>query len=167
MSSRIGWRRLSAGAALALVVCAPALAQSAPDPRLKAAREAIEASGTAATMREIVPVFLDEAKRTITRTRPELVKDLDEVIKVLRPEFERRRDELMNEVAAVYADRFTAEELAEIKAFYESPTGAKLVKLLPSVMQSSHERTTAWGRRVSQEVISRMRQEMKKRGHDI
>lgn len=166
MSAGNGWRRLAAGVAFALA-CAPALAQTAPDPRLTLAREVMEASGTIATLRDIVPVFFDEAKRTLTRTRPELVKDLDEVIKILKPEFERRRDELMNEVAGLYARSFTREELAEIKAFYETPAGKKLVKILPGVLQSSYERTNAWGRKVSQDVISRMRQEMKKRGHDI
>ena len=127
----------------------------------------IEVSGAADSLKDIVPIFFDEAKLTFTRTRPEIAKDLDDVLKGLRPEFETRREELMNSIATVYAEQFSAAELTEIKAFYQSPTGMKLVKTLPGVLQASYERTQAWSQRMSQDIVTRARQEMKKRGQDL
>ena len=168
MTFRIALRRIGAAAGLALAVsAAPAWADEAQDAKLKTAREVIDVSGAAETFDGIVPIFLDEAKRTFVRTRPELSKDFDEVIKTLQPEFEARREQLLNEVATVYAERFSDQELTDIKTFYMTPSGKKLVQILPAVLQASYEKTNAWSRQMSQDVVSRMRQEMKKRGHDI
>lgn len=161
-------RRLAAAVLFALAAIPTALAQTPPQAeQLKAAREVIEASGAASSMKDIVPIFLDEAKRTFTRTRPEIAKDLDEVLKTLEPEFAQRKEALMSEVASVYAQRFTAQELAEIKAFYNTSTGKKLVENLPEVLQASYDQTTAWTQKMSQDIVTRLRQEMRKRGHEI
>jgi uncharacterized protein len=172
---------LAAAAFLALLQASQAVAQApqavaqapqavaqAPAPeQIQAAREVIDASGAADSIKDIVPIFLDEAKRTFTRTRPEIAKDLDEVLKALAPEFAQRKEELMTEIATVYAQRFTAQELSEIKGFYTTPTGRKLVENLPVVLQSSYEKTNAWSQKMSQDIVARLRQEMRKRGHEI
>lgn len=162
---------LSAAALISLVFAAPTFAQDAtpaPSPeQIKAAREVIDVSGAADSIKDIVPIFLDEAKNTLTRTRPEIAKDLGEAIKTVEPEFAQRKEALMSEIATVYAQRFSAQELAEIKAFYTSETGKKLVKNLPNVLQASYERTQLWSQKMSTDIISRLRQEMKKRGVDL
>ena len=150
-----------------LASAAPALAQQPTPEQIKAAREVIDVSGAADSIKDIVPIFLDEAKNTLTRTRPEIVKDLDDAIKAVEPEFAKRKEDLMNDIASVYASRFTVEELGEIKTFYTSSTGKKLVQNLPSVLQGSYEKTQAWSQKMSTDIIARLRQEMKKRGVDI
>ncbi|MFD1705080.1 DUF2059 domain-containing protein [Methylopila henanensis] len=161
-------RRVGVAAAFAFAASTgAAFAQADQAAKLKLAHDVIEVSGAASSFDGIIPIFLDEAKRTFVRTRPELSKDFDEVIKVLEPEFEKRREQLVNDVAAVYAERFTDAELADIKAFYETASGKKLVTILPSVLQASYEKTNAWSRQMSQDVVTRMREEMRKKGHDI
>lgn len=163
--------RLRAVGAASLVAVALgagcAWADPAPSAQLKAARDVVDASGVASGMQDIVPIFLDEAKRTFVRTRPELANDLDDAVKVIAPEFQARREQLLNDIAGIYANSFTAQELADIKAFYQTPTGTKLVKVLPGLLQESYDKTNAWSRQMSQDVITRLRQEMKKKGHDI
>lgn len=159
-----------AGLALLAAAASPAFAQQPPQPspeQVKAAREVIEISGAAGGLSNIVPIFFDEAKQTFTRTRPEIAKDLDEVLKALQPEFEQRREALMTEIATVYAQQFSAAELAEIRGFYQTPTGKKLVQSLPGVMQASYEKTQAWSQKMSQDIVTRARQELKKRGQDL
>jgi hypothetical protein len=39
----------------------------------------------------------------------------------------------------IYAEAFSAQELAEIRAWYASPTGRKALKLMPSLMQKGAE----------------------------
>lgn len=168
MIAKVRARIATAAVFVVLAGVAPALAQQQPSPdQLKAAREVIEVSGAADSIRDIVPIFLDEAKNTLTRTRPEIVKDLNEAIKAVEPEFAKRKEDLMNDIASVYASRFTVEELSEIKTFYTSATGKKLVENLPSVLQGSYEKTQAWSQKMSTDIIARLRQEMKKRGVDI
>ncbi|MFD1331490.1 DUF2059 domain-containing protein [Methylopila musalis] len=168
MTLAVTLRRAACAAGLALaLIPAAGFAQQANNPKLSLAREVIAVSGAAASFDGIAPIFLDEAKRTFLRTRPELSKDFDEVIKTLLPEFEQRREKLLDDVASVYASRFSEDELKEIKAFYETGTGKKLVSTLPGVLQESYEKTNAWSRQMSQDVIKRLREEMRKRGHEI
>ena len=159
--------RFAAVALFGLMAAQPALAQTPAPDHVKAAREVIEASGAASSIRDIVPIFLDEAKQTFTRTRPEIAKDLDDALKAVEPEFAQRKDALLNDIATVYATRFTIQELGEIKAFYATPVGAKLVQNLPGIMQASYARTSVWSQKMSQDIVARLRQEMRKRGHEI
>ncbi|MFJ5486804.1 DUF2059 domain-containing protein [Hansschlegelia beijingensis] len=155
-------RAASAVLFAAVMACAPA---SAAD--LKLARQVVEVSGAASSFKDIVAIFLDEAKRTFVRTNPELSGDLDQAIKTLMPEFEQRREQLLDQIAGAYAARFSDQELMEIKTFYETPTGAKLVKALPGVLQESYDKTNVWSRQMSQDVVTRLREELKKKGHDM
>jgi hypothetical protein len=159
--------RLAAAAFILASAIPSAFAQAPSADQVKAAREVIEASGAASSVKDIVPIFLDKAKQTFTRTRPEIAKDLDEALKTIEPEFVQRRDALLNEIATIYAGRFSMKELGEIKAFYGTPTGAKLVQNLPAIMQSSYAQTSAWSQKMSQDIVARLRQEMRKRGVEI
>jgi uncharacterized protein len=56
----------------------------------------------------------------------------------VRAEFERlmtaQLTELMDAIPAVYARYLTVDEMREIVAFYRTPTGAKVVKVMPEIM---------------------------------
>ena len=158
---------LLAAGLLGALWCHPAVAQAPSPEQVKAAREVVEASGAASSLNDVIPIFIDEAKQTFTRTRPEIAKDLDAALKAITPEFETRREQLMNDIAAVYAQRFSTKELAEIKAFYTTSTGRKLVENLPSLIQATYQQTEAWSRKMSQDIVARLRQEMRKRGVEI
>jgi hypothetical protein len=43
-------------------------------------------------------------------------------------------DSLKAEMVTIYSDAFTASELKEINAFYESPTGRKTIEKMPELM---------------------------------
>jgi hypothetical protein len=56
----------------------------------------------------------------------------------LRREYERiqldRLQDILKDAPAIYARRFTAQELREIVAFYRTPTGQKSLREMPQVM---------------------------------
>ena len=82
----------------------------------------------------------------------------------MRTELAPRSVELTNEVATLYATSFTDDELKEILAFYQSPVGKKLLERQPQVVDSSMKFAQKWANKLSDEVIAKMREEMKKRG---
>ncbi len=43
-------------------------------------------------------------------------------------------ESLKKEMVDIYAEAFTATELREINAFYQTPTGAKTIRLMPELM---------------------------------
>jgi hypothetical protein len=98
---------------------------------------------------------------------PDLQKDLTETVKAMSPDFEKRVSEIVDIVAGVYAMRFSEAELKDILTFYRSASGKKLVSLLPSVLEESFVKTQEWSAKISEQIVQRLRADMKKKGHTI
>ncbi len=73
----------------------------------------------------------------------------------------------MDASARIYASHFTEAELKQILAFYQSPVGRRMVVEEPKALDESMANAGNWGDNLSDEVIAKMRDEMKKRGHDL
>jgi uncharacterized protein len=74
---------------------------------------------------------------------------------------------VVNETARLYAVRFSEQELKDALAFYKSPVGRKLIAEEPGIAEQSLKWTSAWADKLSEEIVAKMRAEMKKRGHEI
>jgi len=70
-------------------------------------------------------------------------------------------------VARLYASHFTEQDLKQILAFYKSPVGQKMLKEQPQVVDSSMKFAQDWANNLSDEVITKMRDGLKKKGHDL
>jgi hypothetical protein len=152
----------------ALAVCVGAADAQQPSANaVAAAKELITVKGAAAIYDPLVPGVVEQARRVLLQANPTLGKDLNEVALKLRAEYAPRGAEVLNEVAKLYAARFTEQELKDALAFYKSPLGRKLLAEEPSVLDQSMKSAQSWADRLSQEVIARIRVEMKKRGHEI
>jgi hypothetical protein len=150
-----------AGAAVAQQPAQPGAAQ------VQLGRDLVESSGATRAFDGVVPSILQQALNSFVQQNPDLQKDLVTSIQAIRPEFEKRRSEIIDLVARVYATRFTEGELKEIITFYRSNTGKKFVTQLPSVLEESFTKTQEWGAKISEEIVVRLRAEMKKKGHTI
>jgi hypothetical protein len=158
--------------ALSLAAALPAAAQQAAAPppspaQVQLARELIESNGSLRALDAIVPNYLEQARRMFAQTNPDLTGPLGEVTAGLQKEFEAKRGEVVDGIAKAYASRFTEAELKELVAFYKTPTGKKFVLTLPAVLQESFERMQAWSAKLSEEMIARIRAEMRKKGHEL
>jgi len=78
-----------------------------------------------------------------------------------------RSGEILNDVAKLYTTRFTEQELKDALTFYKSPLGRKLLAEEPRVLEQTMKDAQAWADKLSDEVIGKMRAEMRKRGHEI
>jgi hypothetical protein len=94
-------------------------------------------------------------------------KDLNEVADGLIKQYSARAGELMNDAARIYASHFSEPELKQLLTFYQSPLGQKVISEEPKAADESMAMAGSWADKLSEEVISKMRAEMKKRGHDI
>jgi uncharacterized protein len=144
-----------------------AIAQQPSATALATAKELITVKGATALWAPLVPGVIEQAKSVFLQTNPTLGKDLNEVATKLRAEYAPRSVEVLNDVAKLYATRFTEQELKDALAFYKSPLGRKMVTEEPSILDQSMRNAQNWANRLSEEVINKMRAEMKKRGHDI
>src|SRR5262249_30157205 len=155
---------LALGLAFALGIGA-AGAQQPSASAIATAKEVITAKG--ATYSPLVSGVIERTKSVFLQTNPMLSKDLNEVAAKLHNEYGPRGAELVNELAKLFAPRFTEQELKDILAFYKSPLGRKLIAEEPAILDQSMQTAQSWAEKLSQEVIAKMRAEMKKRGHDI
>ncbi|ALK08584.1 DUF2059 domain-containing protein [Blastochloris viridis] len=161
--------------ALSLAAALPAAAQTAATPsatqtspaQVQLARELIETNGSLRALDEIVPAYLEQTRRMFAANNPDVAGALGEVATSLRAEFDAKRAEVIDAIARAYAARFTEAELRELVTFYKSPTGKKFVAVLPVVLQESFERMQAWSTKLSEEMVARMRAEMRKKGFEL
>jgi uncharacterized protein len=155
---------------LGLALAAAAISAQAQQPSaatLASARELMEIKGVKNLVEPVVVGVVQQTTGTILQTNPGLSKDLDEVSAQLRTEYQPRIAEMTNEIVKLYAARFTEQELKEAVAFYKTPTGKKILTEEPRILDETYARIQQWANRLQEEVMTRVRAEMKKRGHNL
>jgi uncharacterized protein len=153
---------------LASLACAgPAAAQQPSPGAIATAKELLVAKGATTMFEPLLPGMIESTKNTFLPTNPSLFKEFNEVAAKLRTELAPRREEIINQIARIYAQRFTEAEMKEITAFYKSPTGKKFAADEPAVIDQGLKQAEQWARNMSEEVMTRFRAEMKKKGHDL
>jgi hypothetical protein len=153
---------------LALSICVDAARAQQPSPAaIATAKELLKAKGADTTWQPLVRGVVERAKVVFTQANPMLGKDLNEVAAKLNMDLAPRSGEILNDVAKLYTARFTEQELKDALAFYKSPLGRKLLVEEPKVLEQTMKDAQAWADKLSDEVIGKMRSEMRKRGHEI
>lgn len=163
------------GAALTLPAFAPAAAQqpaAAPAAQpaashLAAARDVVEGSGIARSFAPMIPQFMSQISANVTRTRPELIPDMKAVMTQLQPEFEKQAGEMIDTAARIIAGKMNETELKDAAAFFKSASGKKYVESQPLFLDELVAAMQGWTEKLSTEMMTRVRAEMKKKGHEI
>lgn len=146
----------------------PAHAQRQPSANAIAmAKEIIAVKGSAKGYNVVVASLIERAKGMLLQTNPMLSKDLNQVALKLRKEFATIADEPLTDAAKLYASKFTEQELKTVLAFYKTPTGRKVIEQEPVIFQQSMHDLDAWSAKVSEDVLNKFRDEMRKKGHNL
>lgn len=152
--------------ALGCILAAPVRADEQTD-RLAAAKELLVVMRTTDTTKQVLPALLSQFKTIFGAQNPKIEKDLDELTPRLQAKFISRLDELVDQMAALYAKTFTLAELRDLQAFYKSPAGAKLAAMQGQLAQAGMAIGAAWGRKVGEELQGEIKVELRKRGYQI
>ena len=153
--------------ALVLAAVSPAQAQQPSANALALAKEIIVLKGGNSIYDPVVPQIVDRARTLFLQSNPMLGKDLNEVATKLQGELTPRTAELLNDGARLYASRFSEQERKDVLAFYKSPVGRKVITQEPAILDQSATNVDDWANKLADEVISKFRAEMKRRGHEI
>lgn len=151
----------------------PALAQApAPGPQpspaaLLLAKQIVEIKGVQNIFAPLVRGVVAKTKNMFMQTNFMWAKDLDQIAAIEEKQLAPRVSELVDATARMYAQHFTEAELKQLLAFYQSPLGKKALVEEPKVLDQAMAYAGTWGDNLSQEVIGDMRDQMKKRGHDM
>ena len=152
---------------ICLLAASPAGVQSPSPDTLAAARELIVTMRAADYFKTIMPAIVQQLKPAIVQNRRQVERDYDAIMPLMLDSMNARVNEIIEQVAALYARNFTAAELNEVVAFYRGPTGQKFIQKLPLITQESMVIGQRFGQSIGAEIRGRIVEELRKRGHDI
>lgn len=145
-------------------------AQPAPSPdaeRIGAAKELMEASGSAEQFDQIMPMMVSRMSQSFEAIRPEKAEEIRKVMGEGMKRFSARKHELLEQIAGIYARTMSLEDLKAITAFYQSPAGTRFRKAMPTIAQQSMIAGQKWGSQIGAQIEQEMRAELKRRGIDL
>ena len=157
-----------ASVAVVLALASPAAyAQQPSAAAMATAKEIVAVTGAMTLFNPLIPGVVEQAKNLFLQQNPALSKDLNEISAKLRSDLAPRFEELVADVAKNYATSFTEQELKDILAFYKTPAGRKLISDQPKVVDATLIYAQTWANALSEQVIVKMRDELKKKGHAL
>jgi hypothetical protein len=135
--------------------------------QLAVAKQIVEIKGVKAMFAPLVHGVVKKTSDSVIQSNPMWAKDIGEISAQIDKDFQPRGQEIVDATARFYASHFTEAELKQILAFYQSPVGQKMLADEPRALDESMAYAGSWGDNLSIEVMSKLRAEMKKRGHDM
>ena len=145
-------------------------AHAAEPPRTTLTEEMREAAaaltrtlGSEGTMRHMLEVMKGQIETLIVTKNPgaDAKKALDEII---MPELRPHLGELTAAVADIWAANLSVAELKELQAFYETPLGAKALRVLPQIMTEARTTSNTWAKNVLRDILEKHGEELKAPG---
>lgn len=162
-------RTLALLAVVVAMLAAPvSLRAQAPDPaRLAAARELMEVAGVAKQFEEVMPVLAQRLGEAFVAVAPDKATEIREVFGQVAVKFVYRKGELIEQIAVLYAEKLSAEDMGAVVAFYKSPAGAKFIAIQPEMSRQAMTLGHRWGSAIGREIEAEARRELKKRGIEL
>ena len=148
----------------ATMLAAPGRAADVTPEHMAAALEAVHSAKASKGFDNVLPLLSEKVQDQIIRLRPDLYKQITDVVQQEALKLIARRGDLDNDVARIWANAFSQEELESITAFYKSPAGLKFVDVGPKVIGDSLQAVKGWSDRVGEELLEKSRAELKKQG---
>ena len=160
-------KTLLAGLSALIVLSAPVQAAEPSPAAIEAANRLIADLGLKQSLDVVVPALFGEFEKNVLATRPELKDPLHQALLLLVPEFTKGEPAVLTQVAKVMATKLSESDLKEVLAFYESPTGKRYVAAEPAFINELQSAGTAWRQKLANDLLVRVREEMKKKGVDF
>ena len=165
------FKRLAAMVALAILAAAgPATAaeEEIDEATLSAAVELVEAADLDQMFETVLPLFGQQIVQLILQVKPELKGKFEPLVdEFLKTALTEGRDEIMREMAKLYARRLTVAEMNDITTFYKTETGRKLVEILPGLQVEAAQIGSQWGEKIAMKTFDRLREKLKEDGYEF
>ena len=133
-------------------VSGQALAEEIPAELLAAARTAVNASQSTASLDAILPNLGESAKQQLIQSRPDAADKISAMVDEATLALAPRRANLEDEVARAYARIFNADELKLITDFYKTDAGLKLIKETPVIARAIEDAAKIWSAGIQRDI---------------
>lgn len=153
----------------ALFILLPAHVASAAEPtpsHVKAARQMLALTEADRMFNGVLPVLLKQQVLLLEKEHPKLSPEAARRFEELfLTEMQKGIQEVMNKVAAAYAEALSEDELNQISAFYKSDVGQKMIRIKPEMGQRALKIGIEWGQEVGTIVGKKVILLLKEEGH--
>lgn len=158
--------RLSLSLCLVFSFATTTLAQEAKpvDPAaLAQARIVFERSNAGELGLQVARAIEEQQRAALERFNPARVAQINEVVDLVRAEYAKYLPALMDAIVTLYAQRFTADELAQVAAFYDTPVGRRMIREMPALLSETMSVAQTMALKATTEVMIKLRPEIEKR----
>ena len=151
-----------------LLLSVPATRAQTPTPdAMAAARSLGNTMKLADQYKALLPAILLGLKPALTQDRPEIEQDYDAMMPMIADAFTPYYTSMVDGIATVYANNFTAAELREIEAFYRQPVGQKMLEKMPAISQQALAVGQEIGRKAADDLRQRLTEALRQKGHKL
>jgi hypothetical protein len=132
----------------------PAKAQEISDSHLQAALRAFQLSQSGEGFDEVLPNIADQVMSLLISQRPDLYREIETAVNQAAVDLVVRRADLNNDIARLWAQLFTEEELNVIIAFYSTSAGQKLAVSGSDLLDDTVASVQNWSERLGEEMLA-------------
>jgi uncharacterized protein len=154
-----------AGALLLLI--SGASAQAPPAAVMSAARKLVVTLKIADQYRALLPQLLLKLRPVVAQDRPEIERDYDAVTAPGSEIYTPALTSMIDQVAALYAQSFSIDELRQIETFYAQPAGKKLLEKSDALAQASARISQDVSQKTADELKQRLIEALRQKGHKL
>jgi hypothetical protein len=157
-------RRLIAALAAVLALAGPpALAADAE--AIDEAKALMRASNTLAMVDQFLDLTVGQVSDLIGELNPGRSALIEQLMREhFVPEFRASYGELEGLFAELYARHFTAEEMRELRAFYDTPLGRKTLAAMPNLLAEAARIGQLWGAEIARRAMERLQPALEEHG---
>lgn len=143
--------------------------QSTIDPAtFAAAKELIVITKSDQTMRQILPILTKNLTGLLTRDNPQKADLVNKLMdQYFIPTFMSHLNEFQDQIAIVYANNLTLEDMKQLIAFYKGPTGQKYLQVMPVMAQQSMQLGMVWGQKIGREAAEQLVEQLRKNNMNV
>ena len=134
---------------------------------MQAARDLLAAKNVNQVYANAIPNIVQRAKDQFLANNLSYQKDLNEVAVMVAQTEAGKDKEIGEQMAKIYANDFTEQEMKDLTAFYKSPLGQKVLSQEPKSIQASMGFMSQWAQSFGESVVAQFRAEMAKRGKPL
>jgi hypothetical protein len=134
---------------------------------MAAARSLVNTMKLADQYKALLPAILLSLKPALTQDRPEIEQDYDAMLPMIADAFTPYYTSMIDGIATVYANNFTAAELRDIEAFYRQPVGQKMLEKMPAIGQQALAVGQEIGRKAAEDLRQRLTEALRQKGHKL
>jgi hypothetical protein len=132
-----------------------------PESSLALGAQLVKLSGNSRMFDELLPNIADAAKNAFIRANPQMQLGIIGVVDRAAIDLVRRRPELDELLARVWANGFSEEEMEALIEFYSSDLGKKFAEQQPKLLGIEMAVADRWARSVGEELTQMVQDEIR------